>query len=85
MSTLELKRDLKKKIDLLSVNRFKKVYGKIVNTMNSELNEGEWLSLSQGEKEAIEKGLLQAHKGNVHKHEAVMAEFFKKYGDKSTK
>ena len=51
MRTPELKRDLKKKIDLLSPGKFKKVYGRIVNTMNSELNEDEWMGLSQGEKE----------------------------------
>jgi predicted transcriptional regulator len=61
------------------------VYGKIVNSLNSELSDDEWKSLSDGEKNAIQKGLLQAEKGNVNKHEAVVNEFFKKYGVKYSK
>ncbi len=82
MSTLELKKDLKKKIDLLTPNKFKKVYGSIVNTMNTEMELDEWMGLGAGERSAIEKGLLQAEQGKIHSHNHVMKELFKKYAPK---
>lgn len=83
MSTIELKNDLKRKIDLLPSIKFKKVYGKLVNTMNSQLDTEEWMSLNNEEKLAIEKGLLQARQGKVKTHEKVMEKFIKKYGVES--
>lgn len=83
MSTIELKKDLKRKIDLLSPSKFKKVYGTMVNTMNSQSDLDEWTTLSRGEKQAIKKGLQQAKLGKVNTHAEVMAELYKKFGPES--
>jgi predicted transcriptional regulator len=85
MSTLELKRNLKRRIDSIPPRKFKKIYGEVINTLNQESEIDEWSSLSDAEKKAIDIGLKQADLGKTKSHKQVMSRLFAKYGQEDKK
>ena len=74
MDTSELKIELFRKIDSLSAERLQKVYGKILNYLNSQDDMEERETLNENEKQAILDGIDQLEQGKTHPHDHVMVE-----------
>ncbi|HNS17370.1 MAG TPA: hypothetical protein PKI34_06075 [Bacteroidales bacterium] len=79
MDSSELKIELFRKIDSLSSERLKKVYGKILNFLNSQDDTEEWDALTGSEQQALLDGIHQLEQGKVVPHEQVIREAREKY------
>ncbi len=82
MRNAELKLDIFRIVDQLSESELQKLYSMVsdlVSDDNTSLGTPPWDRLSEGERTAIEKGLLQLEQGQGIPHDEVMSTFRKKY------
>lgn len=73
MRTTELKQDLIRKLDALDPHKLKKLYGKILNLINSEDSEEEWDNLSTEQQTALKQAEELFKKGHFISNEQVLA------------
>ena len=80
MKTQDLKKELHRQIESLGRSQLNHLYGDLRNIVQREVDESQWNSLSEQEREGILLGLQQANEGKVIPHDQVMKRIRKKYG-----
>ncbi len=80
MKTAELKLELFRKLDQLSLHELNDVYGLFTNYINAHDDINQWESLTNEQKKKIELGLEQADKGLIKPVNIVTKRLKKKYG-----
>lgn len=81
MSTAEIKLDLFRKIDALDSKNLEKVYGYLLNFINSTLEVNEWDDMPQNHKDAILSGIRELDDGLGIDHDDVIKKYRKKFGN----
>ncbi len=79
MKTAELKLELFRKLDQLSLHELTDIYGLFTNYINAHDDINQWESLTNEQKKKIELGLKQADKGLIKPVNIVTKRLKKKY------
>lgn len=81
MSTAELKLDIFRKIDGLDNESLEKVYGYLMNFINSTDDKADWKDLSPQQQEAILIGIKELDDGLGISHDEIIAKYRKEYSN----
>ncbi len=80
MNSAEIKSDLLKRIEGMSIAQLKEFYGLFQNYFNSKNNVEEWDKMTAQQKAKIERGIAQADAGNTKPLNEVTSRLRQKYG-----
>jgi len=80
MEEAALKLELHDKIEHADSNQLREIYGILTTYFNDQETLGEWDSLTEYQKDRIEKSIEQAHAGLVRPAKDIIREVREKYG-----
>ena len=79
MIVSDLKQKIHQQVDLLNEKKIIALYGLMTNFINNEIDESEWLGVSQEEITGINLAINQLNDGKGIPHSQVMSNFRQKY------
>jgi len=79
MSTAEIKLDLFRKLDGLSEDKLKELYGYVLNFITKSSSYDFWDELSESEQNLVNEGIADLDNGNTYSYEEVRANIKKKH------
>ena len=80
MNAAEIKWDLLRKIETMSITQLKEFYGVLQNHFNSNDSAEEWSSMTTQQKAKIEKGIAQADAGMTKPLNEITSRLRQEYG-----
>ena len=78
MNAAEIKLKIFRQIDSLDKSKLEDLYGMMVNFLNSQNSEEDWLALSDEQKEGIKDAVADLRAGKGISHESILSKYRKK-------
>jgi len=78
MNAADIKLKIFREIDSLDKSKLEDLYGMMVNFLNSQKSEEDWLALSDEQKEGIKDAVADLNAGKGISHQSIIAKYRKR-------